>query len=80
MRRHTGEKPFSCTVCRSAFSEMSHLKCHMRTHTRDKPFSFEVCGAAFEAGHLLISTGEHALVKNYFLVKFVDQHFQIGHN
>jgi len=30
MRSHTGEKPYICAICSSAFSRQDHLKLHMR--------------------------------------------------
>ena len=53
MRTLTGDKPYSCEVCGSAFSLNSTLKHHMRSHTGEKPYSCEVCRSAFSRKSIL---------------------------
>ncbi|XP_028427299.1 zinc finger and SCAN domain-containing protein 31 [Perca flavescens] len=63
LNSHTGEKPFSCSICKRGFVKSGHLHRHMRVHAGEKPFSCSVCKKAFTGSgslhiHMRIHTGE----------------------
>lgn len=53
-RISTGEKPFSCSVCRTTFKLRTSLVLHTRTHSGVKPFSCSFCKAAFLTKYTLL--------------------------
>ncbi|XP_071058626.1 zinc finger protein 32-like [Pseudochaenichthys georgianus] len=62
-RRSAENKPFSCSVCKKAFSLNGNLKAHMRVHTGEKAHSCSVCKKAFSHSgslkkHMRVHTGE----------------------
>jgi len=51
LRRHTGVRPFICTVCGKQFISEGGIRYHQRIHARssgdEKPFGCVECGKRF---------------------------------
>ncbi|KAK4878608.1 hypothetical protein RN001_011114 [Aquatica leii] len=60
MRKHTGEKPFQCSICDYSSRESGCLKIHMYKHTGEKPFKCNICDyCSITVSHLKMHMRKH---------------------
>ncbi|XP_037549074.1 zinc finger protein 84 [Nematolebias whitei] len=65
-RNNTGEKAFSCSICKTTFKLKTSLVLHTRTHSGVKPFRCFVCKVAFLTKYTLMQhTRTHTEEKLY---------------
>ncbi|KAI8927804.1 hypothetical protein BC831DRAFT_451137 [Entophlyctis helioformis] len=58
----TSARPFPCTECGKAFTQLAHLRIHQRRHTGERPYvcPFDGCGKAFsQLGNLRTHERRH---------------------
>lgn len=80
LKKHTKEKPYSCTVCDLKFSQNSSLTQHLKIHNNDRNFqcTFEKCDKTFSRNeHLKTHLKIHLGIKD-LICYFQDCDFSTG--
>jgi len=54
MRKHSGERPYTCELCCKSFTTKGNMIAHMtNTHSEDKPWRCKECGKSFKEKKVL---------------------------
>jgi len=65
-RTHSGEKPFSCSLCKYSCGNSGSLNVHIRLHTGETPFPCHLCDfKAKETNHLAEHMKIHSGIKPF---------------
>ncbi|XP_019484390.1 PREDICTED: zinc finger and SCAN domain-containing protein 5B [Hipposideros armiger] len=74
-KKHTGERPFKCTLCLKGFVQSSDLRAHQRIHTGEKPYSCRFCLKQFTHDSTLRSHERVHTNEKPYQCEVCDKHF-----
>lgn len=80
VRKHTGETPHRCDICKKSFTRKEHFMNHVMWHTGETPHHCQVCGKKYTrkehlANHMRSHTNDtpfrcEICGKYYYIIAF----------